>query len=143
MRWIFFKCRNSLYYVSDSQEKYLLNLIHGFHNTPSKLETNRQKICLILRSTFCVYVFLQKLEVWDKFFVFVVLFNVTTKSSLKILFTTGLFTHTAHPNKISSRQLPIMGSYIVPIFVIMGCTWFLIMCQESIPPSENFFCVSR
>ena len=43
---------NSFYYVPDSQKKNSLpDLAHGFHDTPSKLGTNRPKICLILGST--------------------------------------------------------------------------------------------
>ena len=109
----------------------------------SKFETNRQKIYLILRSTsfFSVFPKIGGDETKNLFLVF--LFNVTTKGYWMILFTTGPFAHTTHPNKIYSRLLTIMGSYIVPIFVILGCTRFLVMCQESIPPPKKFcFCFS-
>ena len=33
----------------------------------------------------------------------------------------------------------IMISNIVPIFVILGCAWFLTMCRSALHPPENFF----
>ena len=86
---------------------------------------------------FSFYRFCKKWRRCDKFLFLIFLFNVTTKGSWMILFITRLFAHTAHPNKISSRLSPIMKSEIVPIFVILGCTRFLIMCQDDTPSEIN------
>ena len=48
----------------------LPDLTHGFRDTPSKLGTNLQKICLILRSTSVFSVFAETGGGWSKFFVF-------------------------------------------------------------------------
>ena len=55
---IFLKFHNSVYYVPDSQKKKSLAFLdHRFGETPSKLRTNRPKICQILRSTSVFNVF--------------------------------------------------------------------------------------
>ena len=78
----FKKIHNSLYYVPDSQKKNSLpDLAHGFHGTPSKLGTNRPKICLILSSTSVFNVFAKTGESGAKILFSVLLFNVTTKGS--------------------------------------------------------------
>ena len=53
--WIFKKIHNSRFWLT--KKNSLPDLTHGFHDTLSKLGTNRQKMCLILRSTSVFSVF--------------------------------------------------------------------------------------
>ena len=57
----------------------LPDLAHGFRDTPSKLRTNRPKICLILGSTSGFIVFAKSGGGGQKIVFLVLLFNVTTE----------------------------------------------------------------